>query len=90
MVLVGLGQFTDLKVTEKPETEKEDGLTYTSSGGTTMVKGKDKAVDWDVMLVEGGKSPLAVVSFGDLDANEKSLDKFLESFRKEKKKKPAK
>lgn len=83
-----LGLFDTITFSDKPEEEKDGGLVYTWSGGKATLKAdKAKGTEWQMMIVEDGKSPIVVLVFGQLEKYEDEVEAFYDSFAKVKKKK---
>ena len=82
----------DPKVSKGPKTEKVNNLTQDYIEGTGSLLDTDKwiphgekggqSVDWDLTLVTGAKAPMVVIAFGNLAANQKTLDALYRSIKK--------
>lgn len=83
-----LNIFETVTISDKPEEEKDGGLVYTWSGGKATLKAdKNLGTEWQMMIVEDGKSPIVVLVFGQLEKHEEEVEAFYDSFAKVKKKK---
>lgn len=78
--------FSAVKVTEGPKKEKVNDLQQAWYAGSATVKegDKEKQIEWDLIIVTGGKTPLFLLGVGQLDKNEKVYEKFFESIQKAK------
>ena len=83
--LNSLGTLSEVEITEGPEKETANELEQSWYSGTAKIKkddGTQEEIEWDLVVVSGGKDNLFLVGIGKLDDNEETYEEFFTSFEK--------
>ena len=71
--------ISDVNITTEATQETINGLTQVYLEGDGMVDGEQ--IDWDLTLVIGGRSSLAIVALGDIDSSQGVVDRIYASVK---------